>query len=794
MARDAETFRHIAPLLFGVLLWWSSAPAQNLLPLEQACSRKPPDFAPAFEGAVVAVRGTIAAPPVDQVSFVHLPIQDEAGYGLMLEGSRASFSGVRPGDRVEARGTIARRAGLPVLALTGIGILAHGAAPSPQALSVERLRSFSHLGRLVVTEARVVESGESEDGEYLLIGDPNRPLKVFLPLKSRQGAPGLAGFDAGDRVRVTGVFSQNCPIPPHNRFFQIVIGNPEAVARLQKRRLISPGLTVGLVAALGLALALWWMRERRLAAQRRIMKALYSLGEEIIGASSAAEILTTIGSVLPKLFRVSGVRLYLYNRGSRSLEPVPGDFRPQDSIPVNAPGGSPPCGAAACFRNQALLTIPDARRSPLFPGPPAAERPRSVMFVPMLAHTELLGVLEIYHNHRTHVFGPHAQVMAQHLANQAALALRLMEEQSIREQLSRSERLAAAGQLISGIAGELRAPLESIARLTELGPARGPEVSLENRLRALAAEAEKASEILARLVSLTRSEPAEASPVDLNALLRSLIEFRRQGWKAHGFVLRDGVGADPLVVLGSQGQLERVFLNLLVYAEQALAGAHEKTLAIGANVLGGRALVEISYGSPEREQAGQPEAPGEAETGVLSEGVCRGIIRSHGGEIRLVRVPPASCRLEVELPVAPAQAGAEIRTRAEQLLSARPLTVLLVEPDEPVRRNTVALLGRRACRVVPASSAEQGAELVERLAFDVVFCSVRLPGLSWLEFFEKVRHHIGAFVLLTEGFDAELSRSFQSGDAYVLAKPLAEPELDRVLMAAAARLSLAQPD
>lgn len=785
MARKARTFGGVAPLLLGAWLWWGPASAQTLLTLEQAASRKPPDFAAAFEGEVVAVRGTISAPALERLGFTHLPIQDEAGYGLLLEGPADSFSRVQPGDRVEARGAIVRRAGLPVLALSGLEILAHGAVPSPQALSIERLRSLRHLGLLVVTEARVIEWGESEGGEYLLIGGRSQPLKVFLALKSHHGAPGLARFDAGDRVRVTGVLSQNCPIPPHNRFFQIVIGNPQAVELLGKRWLISPELLLGLAAALGLALVWWWTRERRTAAGRRTMQALYALGEEIIRANSVTEILASAGSAVPKLFQVSGVRLYLYNRASRCLDPVPGESRPQDSIPVNAPSGSPPSGAAACFRNQALLSIPDTHGSPLFPDPPAAEQPRSVMFVPMLAHSELLGVLEIYDRYGRQAFGGDQQVMAQHLANQMAISLRLMEEESIREQLFRSERLAAAGQLISGIAGELRAPLESIASLVESGVSGPTEVSLENRLEALAAEAEKASAIVARLVSSTRPEPGQASPVDLNALLRSLIEFRRQSWKAHGLAVSEGVGADPLMVLGSQGQLERVFLNLLVHAEQSLEAAPEKTLAVGASVLAGRALVEISYSCPETEGAG------DAETGVLSEGVCRGIVRSHGGEIRLVRVPPSGRRFEVELPVAPAREGAGVGTRIEELLRARSLTVLLVEPEESVRRSTVALLGRRGCRVVPARSAEQGAELVERLAFDVVFCSVRLPGLSWPEFFERVRDRIGAFVLLSEGFDAELSRSFQNGNAYVLAKPVAEPELERVLTAAAARLSMA---
>ena len=91
--------------------------------------------------------------------------------------------------------------------------------------------------------------------------------------------------------------------------------------------------------------------------------------------------------------------------------------------------------------------------------------------------------------------------------------------------------------------------------------------------------------------------------------------------------------------------------------------------------------------------------------------------------------------------------------------------------------------------MIPAPGAEGGAELVQRLRFDIVFCAVRLPGLNWIEFSESIRNEVGAFVLLTEGFDFELSRGLLSTESYILSKPVLEPELDQVLATVEARLS-----
>jgi len=112
--------------------------------------------------------------------------------------------------------------------------------------------------------------------------------------------------------------------------------------------------------------------------------------------------------------------------------------------------------------------------------------------------------------------------------------------------------------------------------------------------------------------------------------------------------------------------------------------------------------------------------------------------------------------------------------------SGRQLTVLVVEPDTRVQRQLVQLLGARGDRVVPVSSAEEGVDMVERLRFDMVLCALRLPGLNWLEFFERVQRHVGGLVLLTDGFNEDVARSFRGGEVLTLSKPIDEIELQRI--------------
>ena len=72
--------------------------------------------------------------------------------------------------------------------------------------------------------------------------------------------------------------------------------------------------------------------------------------------------------------------------------------------------------------------------------------------------------------------------------------------------------------------------------------------------------------------------------------------------------------------------------------------------------------------------------------------------------------------------------------------------------------------------------------MAQRLRFDIAFCSVRLAGMNWVEFFDRTRRLIGAFVLMAEGQDPEVSRAFKGGEGFLLSKPVDELETQRLLV------------
>src|SRR6185369_7017974 len=132
------------------------------------------------------------------------------------------------------------------------------------------------------------------------------------------------------------------------------------------------------------------------------------------------------------------------------------------------------------------------------------------------------------------------------------------------------------------------------------------------------------------------------------------------------------------------------------------------------------------------------------ETSDVGLDVCRSIVAGHGGELRITSSGQQSI-LEVELPSLPPGQQAPEQPPAEPARSGRRWTALMLEPEEFVERRLVEWLSNRGYRVVPVRSSEEGLDLVQRVRFDAVFCSTRLTGLNWVEFFDRVRGRVGAF-------------------------------------------------
>ncbi len=746
------------------------------LTLREVNARKGPDFNSVYAGKRVKISGVVNSDTYHFPQFTALGMQDsnDGGAILTVPANDNRLEAYQPGEELEVVGTVIFNSGVVTVQPETVVTLSRKPVPQPEAVSPREAQEPRYLGRLIRVKGHLTQQADSTSGAQLFLEDH---CKVFEPRPRYLPQPSFEGFNAGDDIEATGVAFQYCPRKPFNAGFEVLVA-PSSLVHHQKGWSLPPlALACGISMAL-LVIFLLWNRDRRLESQRERLRKIYHLGEEILGAASTEAILKRLEETLPSILQITRVHLYTHNRGLKTLDPVQGEGPATASISLSSPPAGTHAGAVACFHYRTLLAIPDIDRSPFPMGVKSGETaPKSLLFVPMVAQNEVVGVLELDQDDRVRDFTPDEQALAQHLGNQIGVTIRLLDQRSVQEQLFRTEKLAAIGRLISGVVSELQTPLASISDLAQRAQEKARMSPAEREVLAIASEAQKAAGMVARLVSFAAAEQVEARPVSITSLLRNLIEFREGDWKASGIRVRDLTSREPLQVLGSQGQLEQVFLNLMVHAEQSLVAASQKVLTIRTSLLAKRLLVEIAFSAP-------PEPRSPEETAAVL-GVTRSVIAGHGGEVRLIEKNNADPRFEVELPISTKERAAPVAVPVTATAPApdhsRRMTALMIEPDEAAQRQLLALLSARGYRVVPVGDTDRGLELAHRMRFDAAFCSLHAPGLNWVELSERMYSRVGGFILLSDGYDVELSNDFSGDGRFVLPKPVIETELDRIL-------------
>jgi hypothetical protein len=102
------------------------------------------------------------------------------------------------------------------------------------------------------------------------------------------------------------------------------------------------------------------------------------------------------------------------------------------------------------------------------------------------------------------------------------------------------------------------------------------------------------------------------------------------------------------------------------------------------------------------------------------------------------------------------------------------------------------MLASRGHRAIPATNVEHAADLAQRMQFDVVLCSSRLPGHQWSELYGRIRRRIGSFGLLAETWDEQAPQVLRNGEGQLLKTPVTEADLDRFLAFVEVRLAAAR--
>lgn len=244
---------------------------------------------------------------------------------------------------------------------------------------------------------------------------------------------------------------------------------------------------------------------------------------------------------------------------------------------------------------------------------------------------------------------------------EAKVEERTREIEEIQSRLSHSERLAALGQLVAGIAHEINNPLTGIdmfASLASEQPALTPELRAD--LQTILAETRRCGDIVRRLLEFSRESPPHKALSQVNRLLdQTLALLEHQSLFQDVRILRR-YREDLPEILVDPDQIEQVLMNVVLNAGQAMAGQGELELATDRR---GRwlqiSIRDTGCGIPAEnlKKIFDPFFTTKDHSGTgLGLSVSYGIVQNHGGKIDVTSQVGSGSRFIIRLPIETAAA------------------------------------------------------------------------------------------------------------------------------------------
>jgi GAF domain-containing protein/CheY-like chemotaxis protein len=536
------------------------------------------------------------------------------------------------------------------------------------------------------------------------------------------------------------------------------------------------------------------------------LSVLHDLSRAVTGRLDRPGLVATIHQQITRVFDVQHLVILLHDEASDELEVV---LRIADGVlDGRAPRRHPRHGVglmsvvldtARPLRTRAYAD--ECRRQGVTPLGRGADLPHW-LGVPMNAGERPLGVLALRSLDRE--FSVHDEHLLANIADLAALALRsasLYSERSraygelaaAQDQLVRTEKLRALGEMASGVAHDFNNVLAAIVGRAQLLLNETRDPKHRRWLEVIERSGMDGAHTVRRLQEFTRirrDQPVVA--VSLNRVVQESLESTEPRWRdgarTRGVAVEvvTSLTSDLPPVAGDPAELREALINLILNAVDAMPGGG--TLAFGTAFDAERVeltVADTGTGMPEhvRQRIFDPffTTKGPQGTG-LGLSMTYGILARHGAQVSVESEEGKGTRFRL---VFPRTSLAETNGAPPAVPSAPALLRCLVVDDEKavgeVLGDIIESAGHEAVVV------EGGAAALERFRsepFDAVFTDLAMPGLSGWEVARAVtqlRPGLPVFVVTGFGVEVPPAELADHGVQAVLTKPLGLQETQALL-------------
>jgi CheY-like chemotaxis protein/two-component sensor histidine kinase len=307
--------------------------------------------------------------------------------------------------------------------------------------------------------------------------------------------------------------------------------------------------------------------------------------------------------------------------------------------------------------------------------------------------------------------------------------------------------------------------------------------------------AERAAALTRQLLMFSRREVVKPEVLDVGALVRDLERLLNRTLSER-IALRIAIGPDIVPILADRAQLEQVLVNLAVNARDAMPDGG--TLSIGVSGTGSGVRITVAdtgagMSREVRERAFEPffTTKGASEGTGLGLATVHGIITEAGGTVELASEPGVGTTVTMFLPAAEGELTTPEEAPSAGELAAAAARVMVVEDQDPVRRQAVRLLRSHGYEVFEASGAEEALDAWPEV--DVLVTDVVMPGMTGQELAQAARERSpGVRIVFMSGHteDVIVRNGARDGALAFVQKPFTRDSLLRAVEDAVAAPSV----
>jgi two-component system, NtrC family, sensor kinase len=361
------------------------------------------------------------------------------------------------------------------------------------------------------------------------------------------------------------------------------------------------------------------------------------------------------------------------------------------------------------------------------------------------------------------------------------------------KQMLQKEKMAAMGEMMSGVAHELNNPLTAIIGISDLLLEKATDDSSKRQLGLVLKQARRAAGIVQNLLSFARPSTLVSKRLRIEDVVRGVTTTQELVLKPKNIELEVAIDSPLPAVQGDARLLQQVILNLISNAEQALLSAKPSgKITLTIKPQDGKVAVTVLDDGPGIPAANlskifDPFFTTRRTAGGTGLGltICAAIVKEHGGTIEVQSVAGSGAEFTMLLPAfeellpspsmsAPIQRPAVAPPAGKAQLQGH--SVFVVDDEESIRELVQEGLSGRGMIVEGASSSEEALTLLPQRTYDFVLCDYNLPGMNGDQFFEKLRaQNLVAktkFVFMTGAmFEPSEMALFREKGAFVVQKP-----------------------